>query len=54
MVHVPWRFRHFILASIRGELKSRMARSYIGAGWFILQPMAQGLIFGMVLSKVKS
>jgi lipopolysaccharide transport system permease protein len=54
MFDVPWRYRHFIITSIRGELKSRIARSYIGAGWFILQPMAQGLIFALVLSEVLS
>jgi lipopolysaccharide transport system permease protein len=52
MFDVPWRYRHFIIASIKGEFKTRIARSYIGAGWFILQPMAQGLIFAMVLSEV--
>lgn len=49
---IPWRYRHFIFTSIKGELKTRMSRSYIGAGWFILQPMAQGLIFALVLSEV--
>lgn len=52
MLDVPWRYRHFILTSIRGELKVRIARSYVGAGWFILQPMAQALIFALVLSEV--
>jgi len=46
-----WRYRHFILAMIRGDLKARLTRSYIGAGWFILQPFAQALIFAMVLSE---
>jgi lipopolysaccharide transport system permease protein len=52
MLDEIWRYRHFIITSIRGELKARIARSYIGAGWFILQPMAQALIFAMVLSEV--
>ena len=51
MFEALWRFRHFIIAMVRGDLKSRMARSYIGAGWFILQPLAQALIFAMVLSE---
>lgn len=52
MLGVHWRFRHFIIASIRGELKARIVRSYLGAAWFILQPMAQALIFALVLSEV--
>jgi len=52
MLVVPWRFRHFIIASIRGELKARIVRSFFGATWFILQPMAQALIFALVLSEV--
>lgn len=47
-----WRFRYFIIASIQGELKARVARSYFGTAWFILQPMAQALIFALVLSEV--
>jgi lipopolysaccharide transport system permease protein len=52
MLKSTWRYRHFIASSIRGELQARVARSYVGAGWFILQPMAHGLIFAMVLSEV--
>ena len=51
MFEAVWKFRHFIIASIRGEFKSRIARSYVGAGWFILQPLAQALIFAMVLAE---
>lgn len=47
-----WRFRHFILASIRGEIKTRFARSYLGAGWYILQPLVQTAIFAIVLTEV--
>jgi lipopolysaccharide transport system permease protein len=47
-----WRFRHFMLASIRGELKGRFARSRIGALWFVLHPLAQATIFALVLAEV--
>src|SRR5690606_5276677 len=46
------RYRHFILASIRGDLKGRFARSRLGAFWFILHPLAQSLIFSIVLAEV--
>lgn len=52
MLYSVWRYRHFILASIRGDLKGRFARSRLGAFWFILHPLAQALIFSIVLAEV--
>ena len=45
-------YRHFIAASIRGELERRFARSSLGAFWFILHPLAQAAIFALVLSEL--
>lgn len=47
-----WRHRHFVPAAIRGEFKSRVARSKIGAAWFVLQPLAMASIYIVVLSEV--
>ncbi|TIW17580.1 MAG: ABC transporter permease [Mesorhizobium sp.] len=47
-----WQYRHFILSSIRGDLKGRFVRSRLGGLWFILHPLAQALIFSIVLSEV--
>lgn len=47
-----WRYRHFILSSIRGELKSRFSRSKIGGLWHVLHPLALATIYALVLSKV--
>lgn len=52
MLQSVWRYRHFILASIRGDLRGRFARSRLGAFWFILHPLAQSLIFSIVLAEV--
>ncbi|MEN3141369.1 ABC transporter permease [Ochrobactrum sp. WV_118_8] len=52
MLKSLWQYRNFILSSIRGELKGRFARSYLGGAWFILHPLAQALIFSIVLSEV--
>ncbi len=52
MLQTLWQFRFFIVASVHGELKSRFARSYLGGFWFILQPLAQAIIFSVVLSEV--
>lgn len=52
MLRSLWNYRHFILASIKGEFRGRYARSRLGAAWFILNPLAQALIFSMVLGQV--
>ncbi|NOX73042.1 MAG: ABC transporter permease [Alphaproteobacteria bacterium] len=52
MLDAIWRYRHFILASISGELKGRYVRSRLGLLWTILQPLSQALIFALILSEV--
>lgn len=52
MLRSLWQYRYFVLSSIRGELKGRFARSYLGGLWFILHPLAQSLIFSVVLAEV--
>nr|WP_315484483.1 ABC transporter permease [uncultured Undibacterium sp.] len=47
-----WRFRHFMLSSIKAEFRGRFARSKLGAVWMILNPLAQATIFAIVLSEV--
>ena len=47
-----WRYRHFISASILGELKGRFARSRLGLFWSILHPLAQATIFALILAEV--
>ncbi len=52
MLRAVWQYRNFILASIKGELKGRYARSRFGAAWLVLNPLAQASIFALVLSEV--
>lgn len=47
-----WAYRNFIRTSIKAEFKARLARSYVGAGWLILHPLAQAAVFAIVLSEV--
>lgn len=54
MIASAWRYRRFILASIRAEYRARYARSRLGAIWMIAQPLAQVLIFSFVLSDLLS
>lgn len=45
-------YRHFIVAAVQGEFKARVARSRIGALWFLLHPLAMALIYVLILSEV--
>ncbi|ATE73391.1 O-antigen export system permease protein RfbD [Lysobacter capsici AZ78] len=47
-----WRYRYFIASSIRNELRSRFVRSKLGGLWMIIHPLAQVLIFALILSEV--
>ena len=47
-----WNFRYFILSSIKTEFYSRFARSKFGVFWMVLHPLAQVLIYALVLSQI--
>lgn len=47
-----WRYRHFVFSSVINELRSRFARSKLGATWAILQPLTQAVIYAVVFSQV--
>ena len=52
MISAVWSYRHFIISSIKNDLRSRFARSKLGALWMILQPLAQVAIYSLVLSRI--
>lgn len=52
MLIAVWHYRHFILTSIRNDLRTRFARSRLGAIWGILQPLAQSAIYAIVMGRV--
>lgn len=54
MLKALWGYRYFIFSSIRNELRSRFVRSRLGALWMIIHPLAQVLIFALILSEVLS
>lgn len=54
LARAAWRYRYFILSSVRNELKSRFLRSRLGGLWMIIHPLAQVLIFALILSEVLS
>lgn len=47
-----WRYRHFILSSIRTEFRLRVARSRLGILWVVIAPLMQVAIFSLILSAV--
>jgi len=49
-----WRYRVFILSSIRNDFKARFARSLLGGLWMILNPLALVAMYAIVLSAVMS
>lgn len=54
MLLAAWRYRFFIISSIKTELRTKFVRSKLGGLWMILNPLAQVLIFAFVLSAVLS
>lgn len=54
MLLAAWRFRNFIFSSIRNDFRARIARSKLGGVWMILHPLAQVLMYALVLSAVLS
>jgi lipopolysaccharide transport system permease protein len=47
-----WNYRHFIVGSVKNEFRTRFIRSRLGAAWIVLHPLAQVLIYALVLSQV--
>lgn len=43
-----WRFRHFLLALVRLDLRLRYRRSVLGVGWSLLNPIAMTVVFTIV------
>lgn len=52
MLDAAWRYRHFIVSSIRKEYRARFARSKLGALWMIVHPLVNAAIFALVLAEV--
>lgn len=54
MFKTMWRFRFFIFSSIKTDFRTKFARSKLGFLWVILNPLAQVLMYAVVLSAVLS
>lgn len=49
-----WRYRGFIVGSVKNEFLTQFASSRLGGLWMILNPLAQVAIYALVLSAVLS
>ena len=47
-----WKFRHFLLALVRLDLRLRYKRSVLGIGWSLLNPIAMTAVFAVVFTKL--
>lgn len=47
-----YRFRGFILGSVKREFSARYRNSMLGAAWLILQPLAQILVYTLIFANV--
>lgn len=52
MLLAAWRYREFILSSIRADYRARFARSKLGTLWMIVHPLVNAAIFALVLAEV--
>jgi len=54
MFSALWRYRGFVFSSIKNEFVARFARSRLGGLWMIIHPLAQVVIYALILSTVLS
>lgn len=55
MIHhltAVWKFRHFLLALVRLDLRLRYRRSILGVGWSLLNPIAMTVVFAVVFTSL--
>ena len=45
-----WKFRHFLFALVKLDLRQRYRRSVLGIGWSLLNPIAMTIVFTVVFS----
>ena len=53
-VKAIWTFRHFWLALVRMDLRTRYRRSVIGVGWSVMNPILMSVVIVLGLGKVMS
>ena len=51
-VTAVWKFRHFLMALVKLDLRQRYRRSVLGIGWSLLNPIAMTVVFTVVFSNL--
>lgn len=54
LLSAVWRYRYFILSSIKVDFRSRFVRSRLGGLWLIIHPLVQAAIFALILGQLLS
>lgn len=52
LVKSAWAYRGFVLSSVVNEYRSRLTRSRFGTLWLVLHPLAQVLVYAIVLANI--
>lgn len=52
MLDTMWRYRGFVIGSVKRDYHQRYRRSALGALWTVLQPLATVLIYALVFSQL--
>ena len=47
-----WRYRGFVLGSVKREFQSKYRNTMLGAAWTVLSPMAMILVYTLIFSQV--
>ena len=47
-----WRYRGFVLGSVKREFQARYRNSLMGAAWTVLQPLAMITVYTLVFSQL--
>ncbi|WP_061534145.1 ABC transporter permease [Collimonas arenae] len=51
-VHSLWRYRGFVVGSVRREFQARYRNSMLGAAWMVLNPLAMIVVYTVIFSQL--
>jgi lipopolysaccharide transport system permease protein len=52
MLHALWRYRGFVLSSVKREFQARYRNSLLGAAWTVLNPLAMITVYTVIFAQV--
>ena len=52
MLSVLWRFRHFVLSSVKREFQAKYMNSLLGGVWAVINPMAMITVYTLIFSQL--